>query len=266
VAASAILAACGIQIVKRETVLVRDVSLDVCAGAVVGVAGESGSGKTLTCRALAGVLPGQLAAQAGEVIFDGEPVPRRKNGWPALHGRAVTIFQEPRLAFNPVRSVRTHFDLVLRAAGVYDKERRAALMTEYLGHVQIGQPDRVLGSFAQELSGGMLQRVLVAMVLARRPKLIIADEPTSSLDAVVRRRVVDLILETKAEIGAALLLVTHDLQLLVRVCDFVYIMRGGEIVEQGTTQKLRHDPEHPYTRLLLQGLGPGSRTIARVKS
>lgn len=240
-----------LTIASRNRPLVSDVSLQIGRREIVGLAGESGSGKTLTCRSLSGLLPDGVTTAAGQLFFDGQEWRRTTEGWPKLRGKIVTIFQEPRLAVNPVRTIESQFSLVLREAGVAREAERKARVRDLLGEVQIAHVERVARSFPWELSGGMLQRVLVAMVLARRPALVVADEPTSNLDAAVRNRIMDLILETTRELNAGLLLVTHDLPLLMRVCERVYVMRNGEIIESGAASDLAREQAHPYTRLLL---------------
>lgn len=234
--------------------MVEDVSLSVARGEIVGLAGESGSGKTLTCRSLSGLLSPGVATGAGTLEFEGREYGRSREGWPQLRGRVVTIFQDPRQAMNNVRTIEAQFGLVLALVEGGGKAERKKLVRDYMQRVEIREADRVARSFPWELSGGMLQRVVVAMVLARRPALIVADEPTSNLDAAVRNKLIRLILDTATELDAGLLLVTHDLPLLMRVCDRVHVMRRGAIVESGTPEGLLRTQAHPYTRLLLDQL------------
>lgn len=241
--------------------IVKGISLDVLPGETLGVIGESGSGKSVTAFTIAHLLPFNAEYAAKKFEFDGVSLlgatasqidPLRGNGW-------AVIFQDPTGSFNPVKTIQWHMDHVMRRAARSKKPGASLDATALLKAVGIKTPDRVLKSVPSQLSGGMLQRVLIAMVTALRPKLIIADEPTTNLDKVIENQILDLLEESKASVGASVILITHDLLVAQHTCDRLAVMYQGELVEKGATDDILNNPQHPYTRALLES----SRSLAR---
>lgn len=238
-----------------DSPLVDGVYLDVLRGETVGLVGESGSGKSLTCMAALNLLPSSLVV-GGAVLLGGEDVramsPRRLR---EVRGtKAAMIFQEPMSSLNPVLTVRQQIFEALREptyATSRDKRRRAIELLDLVG---INQPERRLGQYPHEFSGGMCQRIMIAIAMAGDPEVLIADEPTTGLDVTIQAQVLQLLKDLTAELGMAMLLVSHDLGVIAQNCDRVCVMYAGRIVEQGPVRSIFTSPTHPYTEGLLQSL------------
>jgi oligopeptide transport system ATP-binding protein len=233
---------------------VNDVSFSLRPGELLGVVGESGSGKSVTMMSLIGLLPSPPAMVTGRgVMFDGQdllktdPESLRK----IRGGRIGFIFQDPMTSLNPVFTVgfqimeplRTHMGLDKRAAKV-----RAQELLELVG---IPDASRRLNDYPHQFSGGMRQRVMIAIALACDPKLLIADEPTTALDVTIQAQIIELMKELRAKLGMAVIWITHDLGVIAGIADRVMVMYGGQIVEHATVRELFTNPQHPYTRALL---------------
>ncbi|MFF8600912.1 ABC transporter ATP-binding protein [Streptomyces sp. NPDC015232] len=241
--------------------LLDGVSLTVAPGETVGLVGESGSGKSLACRSVLGLLPGGARA-TGEVRVAGRDVlTLGRADLAALRAREVAmVFQDPRASVNPLRRVGDFVTEGLRATGV-PVARATARAEELLAAVGIRDPRGALRRRPHEFSGGMLQRVVIAAALAGDPALLVADEPTTALDVTTQAEVIAILTRLQAERGTGLLFVTHDLELAAALCDRVYVMYAGRIVETGRTGDLFDRPRHPYTAGLLSctpRLDPGA--------
>lgn len=231
--------------------VLHGVSLHVAQGEAVGLVGESGSGKSVTCRAALGLLP-EGAAATGALRLDGDDVltmsPARLR---ELRRQDVSmIFQDPRASINPLRRIGDFVTEGMRAGGVPRKDalRRAAELLESVG---IREPRAALRRYPHEFSGGMLQRVMIAGALAGEPRLLLADEPTTALDVTTQAEVISILTRLQAERGMGMLFVTHDLELAAAICDRIYVMYAGRIVESQTAEGLFGRPRHPYTTGLL---------------
>ncbi|WP_405987048.1 ABC transporter ATP-binding protein [Streptomyces sp. NBC_00872] len=233
--------------------IVHGVSFELTPGKVVGIVGESGSGKTLTCRATLGILPAHFAISGGSIEIDGTDISTlTRPQWTALRGAVISaVFQDPASYLNPSIRVGPQITEVIRSKkGVKRREaRRRAL--ELLRAVRLRDPELVYGQYTYELSGGMLQRVLIAAAIAADPRILIADEATTALDVTVQAEILDLLADLRERIGLALVVVSHDLAVVAQLCDEVLVMREGDVVEQGPTHAVLHDPRHEYTRLLI---------------
>jgi oligopeptide/dipeptide ABC transporter ATP-binding protein len=248
--------------------IVDGVDLTVGAGETVGLVGESGSGKSLTCLAAMDLLPASLRS-SGRVELDGEDLAgmsaRRKR---QVRGTtAAMIFQEPMSSLNPVLTVGVQLDEALRHGGLTDRGQRRRRAVELLDQVGITQPERRLRQHPHELSGGMCQRVMIAIALAGQPRLLIADEPTTALDVTIQAQILDLLRDLVDRLGMSLLLVTHDIGVVAEICQRVCVMYGGRIVESGPVATVLDAPRHPYTDALLRSVptvdGP-LRTLAAI--
>jgi oligopeptide/dipeptide ABC transporter ATP-binding protein len=233
---------------------VRGVSFRVRPGETFALVGESGSGKTMTCRAIVRLVhpPGHITG--GRVLFEGRDLaqlPERELEHVRGHG-VVMVFQDPMTALNPVLSVERQITEVLADGGA--SESRRARAVELLRHVGIPDPARRLDAYPHELSGGQRQRVMLAIALARQPRLLLADEPTTALDVTIQAQILRLLVTLQRELGMALILVTHDLGVVYQSVDRVAVMYAGEVVELATTAELFARPSHPYTIGLIQSI------------
>jgi peptide/nickel transport system ATP-binding protein len=237
----------------RTTRAVDAVDLAIAKGATLGLVGESGCGKSVTSLAVMGLLPKQSAEVTGSIQFDGfdlldvpDQVRRDLRG-----NRLAMIFQEPMTSLNPSFTIGDQIiESILRhRGGSRSAARKRAI--ELLRRVHIPSPERRIDDYPHKLSGGMRQRVMIAMALACDPRLLIADEPTTALDVTLQAQILDLMRELKGESGAAIILITHDLGVVAEVCDDVAVMYAGEIVERAGVDALFTSPQHPYTVGLL---------------
>lgn len=235
---------------KRKVEVVSGVSLHIPEGKIVGVVGESGCGKTVTALSIMRLIPdppGKITG--GEITFDGvNLLELSENDIRALRGNRISmIFQEPISSLNPVFSVGDQIGEAIRTHLRLSKKEERERVIELLTLVGIPAPEKRLSSYPHELSGGMCQRVMIAMALACHPQLLIADEPTTALDVTIQAGILELIDELKEKMGMSVLLITHDLGIIAEVADYVYVMYAGKIVEHASVTDLFDSPAHPYT-------------------
>jgi peptide/nickel transport system ATP-binding protein len=236
--------------------LLADLSFDIQPGEFVAIVGESGSGKTMAARSILGLLPPGVHRAGGTIELEG----RNLTGLPpealrAVRGRDVgMVFQEPMVSLNPALTIGKQLAEGLKLhQGLSDAEIRTRCL-EMLRRVQIADPERCLAAYPHEFSGGMRQRIMLASVLLLKPKLLIADEPTTALDMLSQREVMDLMVELARLYGVAVLLITHDLGLVARYAQRVVVLEKGLLVEAGHSAQVLGDPQHPYTRRLVDSL------------
>ncbi|MDA9502635.1 ABC transporter ATP-binding protein [Bradyrhizobium sp. CCBAU 11357] len=237
----------------RITHAVDSVDLSVANGATLGLVGESGCGKSVTSLAIMGLLPKQSTEISGAIRFDGfDLLTTPDQTLRDLRGnRLAMIFQEPMTSLNPSFTIGDQIiETILRHRGGSRKSARERAI-ELLRRVHIPSPERRIDDYPHKLSGGMRQRVMIAMALACDPRLLIADEPTTALDVTLQAQILELMRELKAASGAAIILITHDLGVVAEVCDEVAVMYAGEIVERAPVDELFSAPQHPYTVGLL---------------
>ena len=232
--------------------VVRGVSFTLDTGESLGVVGESGSGKTMTALALMGLLPDGARVSGAMKFEERDLAGLDETAMLKLRGdRLAMIFQEPMTALNPLHRVGAQVGEPLRLHRGLSKREAWAKAVELLGHVRLRDPERLARAYPFALSGGERQRAMIAMALSCRPKLLIADEPTTALDVTVQARILDLIATLGAEAGMAILLVSHDLAVIARHCRRVAVMYGGAVMEAGPVGVVLNNPRHPYTRALL---------------
>jgi peptide/nickel transport system ATP-binding protein len=245
----------SLSIAVGRRLLVEDVDLDLRAGEVLGLVGESGSGKTVTCRALARLLPrGQLHIASGSVRFNDRDLTRlSEEEMRKVRGVEIgMIFQNPSSHLDPVMRIGDQIaESVHYHEGAPMAEGRARAV-ELLRQVGIPDPAQRLNAYPHEFSGGMRQRAMIAIALACRPKLLIADEPTTALDVTVQAQVLRLLLDLRDRLGLAILLVTHNLGVVAQTCDSLAVMYAGRVMERGAKRELLRAPAHPYTEALLK--------------
>jgi peptide/nickel transport system ATP-binding protein len=235
------------------TEVVRGISFTLAAGEVVGIVGESGSGKTLTCRAVLGILPELFTVSAGSIeLFGSDTLDLEAPAWTKLRGSEIAaVFQDPGSYLNPSIRVGKQVEEVIRVKTGASRNTARHRVLELFDSVRLHEPEYVFQQYPHELSGGMVQRVAIAAAIAVEPRVLIADEATTALDVTVQAEILDLLVELQERIGLSLLVVSHDLAVVARLCDEVLVMRSGEVVEQGSTAEILFDPQHPYTQLLI---------------
>jgi len=241
---------------------INGVSLRVAGGEIVGIVGESGSAKSVTAMTAMRLLPeGRFNVTSGSVTVLGrDTLAAREEDMVDIRGRDVAmIFQEPLTALNPTQRVARQMVEVIRRHRACSATEARQLATRLLGDMHIADPEQVLHRYPFELSGGMRQRILIALAFSCDPKLIIADEPTTALDVTVQRQVLQLMRAKAHELGTAILFISHDLALVSQFCDRVYVMYAGSVVEEGPTMDVLKNPRHPYTQALLGALPEGAQ-------
>ncbi|MBM0125331.1 ABC transporter ATP-binding protein [Pimelobacter simplex] len=230
--------------------VLRDVSFSVAQGEAVGLVGESGSGKSMTVRAIDRLLPAG-ARQRGSIRFDGKDVVSLSGAaLRSYRAEVAVVFQDPRVHINPVRRVGDFMTEVLRTNRSVRRRDAGARAVEMLAKVGIPDGERRLDQYPHELSGGLLQRVMIASTLLTAPRLLLADEPTTALDVTTQAEIMGLLDELRSDLGLSILFITHDLDLAAAVCDRTAVMYAGEIVEVRESRLLHDDPLHPYTAAL----------------
>lgn len=239
---------------------VRDVSFSVGEKEVLGIVGESGSGKSQTMYSVMGLLARNGHMFDGEIYFNGHDLTRshyanrqdyRKMMWDLRGNEIAMIFQDPMTFLNPVLTIGKQLMEPLLNHTKMSKEEAKKRAIELMAQVGIPSPEKRLKQYPHEFSGGMRQRIIIAIALACSPKLIIADEPTTALDVTIQAQVLELIQEMTKKTGSSVIMITHDLGVVARMCDRIAIMYGGKIVEIGTDEEIFYEPKHPYTMGLL---------------
>ena len=236
---------------------VEDVSFSVEAGETHGIVGESGSGKSVTCYSLLGLIPkppGRI--HSGSAVFDGiDLLKASERDLQKIRGKRISmIFQDPMTSLNPYMRISDQLTEPLEIhEGIRGKEAVTRAI-DALAEVGIPTPEKRINAFPHEFSGGMRQRVMIAMALITRPELLICDEPTTALDVTVQKQVLDLIRDRQQKLGTAVVFITHDLEVVSQVCDHASVMYAGRIVENATKEELFRKPLHAYTRSLLQSI------------
>lgn len=236
--------------------IVDDVSFVASADEVLCVVGESGSGKTVTMLSIMRLLDERVAEYSGRVRFsDLDLLELRRAEMRGVRGVGIAmIFQDPMTALSPVHTIGWQISEQIRAHGRVSAKVARQQVLELLGRVGISDPERRIDAYPHELSGGVRQRVMIALALSCRPKLLIADEPTTALDVTIQAQILSLILELKQQTGMSLILVTHDLGVVAELADRVQVMYAGRIVEEGTVADVFTQPAHPYTWGLLASI------------
>ena len=236
-----------------EVKAVRGISYEVKPGEVMGIVGESGSGKSVSSFGLLGMIPEPGKILRGEIWFDGQEVTKMsEKELLKIRGKEISmIFQDPMTSLNPVFTVGNQIDEVLRKHTDLNRTQRRERIIELFNLVGINQPERRIDQYPYEFSGGMRQRVMIAMALACDPKLLIADEPTTALDVTIQAQILELMKELKEKIDMSIVFITHDLGVVSEICDHICVMYAGVIVERGTSDQIFYNPKHPYTWGLL---------------
>jgi oligopeptide transport system ATP-binding protein len=240
-----------------EVKAVRGVSFDVHKGEVVAIVGESGCGKSVTAQGIMRILQTPPAVyKQGSIIFDGEDLLKKKEPeMTKIRGKDISmIFQDPMTSLNPTLKIGYQIAEGIIKHQKLSRKEANKLAVEMLALVGVAQPDKRAKQYPHEFSGGMRQRAMIAMALACKPKLLIADEPTTALDVTIQAQILKLMKDIKDKLGTAIILITHDLGVVAEMCDTVVVMYAGEAVETGTVNQIFENPQHPYTIGLLKSI------------
>jgi len=256
----------NLRTVFGPVVAVNDASFELRKGETLGLVGESGSGKSVTAFSIIRLLqePGRI--ESGKILFQGKDLlALSEEDMRQVRGAGIGfVFQEPMSALNPVMKVGAHIAEALLVHGLASRRDARGRAIELLRAVKIVDPERRVDDYPHQLSGGMRQRVMMAIALACRPPLLIADEPTTALDVTVQAQILDLLREMKRQFDLSLLLITHDFGVIAETADRVAVMYRGQIVEQGPVRDILRHPQHPYTRGLLDSI-PGGEPGTRLR-
>ena len=249
--------AVGFHTYRGDIHAVRGVSFSVNEGEIIGIVGESGCGKSVTSHAIMGLLPEENSFIAkGSINFAGKNLVNLSNEeWRKIRGKDIAmIFQDPMTSLNPVLTIGYQ---LMESIRIHSNMNNAEIRSEAIKLLQavgISAPEERLQRYPHEFSGGMRQRVMIAMALAGRPKLLIADEPTTALDVTIQAQIMELLKKLRKELNMSIILISHDLGVIAGICDRVNVMYAGEIAETGTASEIFHNPQHPYTKGLLKAL------------
>lgn len=239
-----------------EVKALNNVSFSMKQGEVLGIVGESGSGKSVTAYSLMGLTayPGKLIG--GELHFNGHEVEKMtEKDFRKMRGEEISIiFQDPMTSLNPVYTIGNQIVEMVRLHTNKNKQEAYARAKELLELVGINEPERRLKQYPHELSGGMRQRVMIAIALACEPKLLIADEPTTALDVTIQAQILELMMELRKKLGMSIIMITHDLGVVASMCEKIAVMYAGKIVEYGTTDEIFYNPKHEYTKGLINSI------------
>jgi peptide/nickel transport system ATP-binding protein len=242
----------GVRRGKAMFTAVDDVSFHIGEGEILGLVGESGCGKSLTCLSIPALLPPGVERTGGEILFRGRSLTALSPGeLGRVRGKEISlIFQEPAASLNPLHRVGPQIAEALELHGLGDKKSRRAEALDMMAALGLPEPERLYRAWPHELSGGMCQRVMIAVAAVCRPALLLADEPTTALDTASQRQILELLQKINWDFGTAILFVSHDLGLVSRLCRRALVMYAGKIVESGGTEDLFRRPAHPYTQSL----------------
>ena len=262
-----LLSVTNLRTVFGPVVAVDEVSFEVRTGETLGLVGESGSGKSVTAFSIIRLVQEPGIITGGRILFQGRDLlALPENDMRHVRGAGIGfVFQEPMAALNPVMRVGAHIAEALTVHGLASRSEARQRAIELLRAVKITDPDKRVDDYPHQLSGGMRQRVMMAIALACKPPLVIADEPTTALDVTVQAQILELLRDMKREFNLSLLLITHDLGVIAETADRVAVMYAGRIVEQGPVRQIFRNPQHPYTRGLLASI-PGGAVGSRLKA
>lgn len=235
---------------------VNDIGFSMDYGEILGLVGESGSGKTVTAMCVSGLLPRERAAVEGSIALDGDEILKcTEKELRCLQGSKIAVvFQEPMTSLNPVRTIGSQVEETLKIHRKLSGKERKRLALEALEQVELPDPAALYKKYPHQLSGGQLQRVMIAAAIVNRPKLLLADEPTTALDVTVQAQILELLKKLNREHNMGILFISHDLHVVRKLCTRVAVMERGSIVEMAPTEQLYENPQQPYTKKLIAAI------------
>ena len=246
---------------NRDRDAVAGISLSIQDGEILGLVGESGSGKSVTAMSVAGLLPRKQCDYSGQVLLDGRELLHADRAvLRTVQGRDIgVVFQEPQSALDPLTRIGPQVEESLRIHTNQNRARRRALALEALEAVELPRPDEVYRKYPHELSGGMLQRVCIAAAVITRPRLLLLDEPTTALDVTIQAQILELLKKLNRESGVSMLFISHNLNVVRKLCGRVAVMQRGTLVEEGLSGEVFRCPRHPYTQRLVSAIPTRTR-------
>ncbi len=249
---------------NRDREAVAGVSLSIGAGEIVGLVGESGSGKTVTAMSVAGLLPRKQCDYSGKILLDGvELLHADRADLRKIQGKEIgVVFQEPQSALDPLMKIGPQVEEVLRVHTRLDRGERRRLALEAMAAVELPEVETVYEKYPHQMSGGMLQRAMIAAAVIARPKLLLLDEPTTALDVTIQAQILELLKKLNRESGVSMLFISHDLNVVRKLCGRVAVMQRGLLVEEGEAQEVFRHPKHPYTQRLIAAIPTRTRKEA----
>ena len=249
---------------NRDREAVAGVSLSIQAGEILGLVAESGSGKTVTAMSVAGLLPRKQCDYSGEILLDGKELLHADRAeLRNIQGREIgVVFQEPQSALDPLMKIGPQVEEVLRVHTSLSREERRRRAVEAMAAVELPEAETVYEKYPHQLSGGMLQRAMIAAAVIASPKLLLLDEPTTALDVTVQAQILELLKKLNRESGVSMLFISHDLNVVRKLCGRVAVMQKGLLVEAGEAQEVFHHPRHPYTQRLIAAIPTRKRKEA----
>ncbi|MBQ4651423.1 MAG: ABC transporter ATP-binding protein [Oscillospiraceae bacterium] len=236
--------------------VVKGISFDIMPGERWGLVGESGSGKTVTAMAITGLIERRLVKMKGEVLFGGKDFTKcSRSELRSIHGKDIgMVFQEPMTSLNPLMRVGRQIEEPLKIHTDLSGEERKKLALEAMEQVGLPDPETTYNKYPHQLSGGQRQRAIIASAMISRPKLLVCDEPTTALDVTVQKQILELLYDLSEKYNVGILLISHDLTVVRRLCENVAVMYKGQIVEQGSTEEIFHNPKDEYTKRLIAAI------------
>ena len=253
-----------VRFLSRDREAVAGVSLSIGAGEIVGLVGESGSGKSVTAMSVAGLLPRKQCEYSGSIRLDGEELLHAdRERLRRIQGKEIgVVFQEPQSSLNPLMKIGPQVEEVLRVHTDLGRGERRRLAVEAMAAVELPEPEAVYEKYPHQLSGGMLQRAMIAAAVIAKPKLLLLDEPTTALDVTIQAQILELLKRRNRESGVSMLFISHDLNVVRKLCGRVAVMQKGRLVEEGEAQEVFRHPRHPYTQRLIAAIPARKRKEA----
>ena len=241
---------------NRDRDAVGGISFSIADGEILGLVGESGSGKTVTAMSIAGLLPRKQCTYSGDILLNGQDLLHADRSLlRKLHGREIgVVFQEPMSSMDPLMKIGEQVGEVLRIHTALSAKERKAKVLQAMEAVELNDVEKVYRSYPHELSGGMLQRAMIAAAIVIEPSLLLLDEPTTALDVTIQAQILELLRRLNRELGISMLFISHNLKVVRKLCGRVAVMQRGVLVETGDTEQVYTNPQHPYTRHLIEAI------------
>ena len=241
---------------NRDRDAVGGISFGIADGEILGLVGESGSGKTVTAMSIAGLLPRKQCTYSGDILLNGQDLLHADRSLlRKLHGREIgVVFQEPMSSMDPLMKIGEQVGEVLRIHTALSAKERKAKVLQAMEAVELNDVEKVYRSYPHELSGGMLQRAMIAAAIVIEPSLLLLDEPTTALDVTIQAQILELLRRLNRELGISMLFISHNLKVVRKLCGRVAVMQRGVLVETGDTEQVYTNPQHPYTKHLIEAI------------